>query len=445
MDTSILKDKVEYGVDWLNAVLMNQTDVKFFFDMLSARVDHKLGFEHFQKLDHGTYNYKESYGINGQRIFIVAYNRSPKTIPVDDPISTSDIYHNEKVKKMNNPELTACDSDESGNPYIFISVSGDGLRYINSLNMKALENFFFVLKTMQARCSRIDVNMDLFVENPIVSLLQDSCRFAMAPVPYKPTLRTKLMRKGKNFSLNVNFDDLTGEEYMNVTIGNHSSQWGMFRCYNKSAELRNAHGLDKESIQTIFDTKGLDLKDYWWRLEYELHKDRADQIFKACLDTLETGDNTFQVVFLAALDKMFTPVIASDNVFRMVNHLNELEVVSDWADFMEFVGNSIHFVQLTNIPYIPRNNLPKFQKNLKRLSGYIFVILRYLDYDPEFVSELIKSGAEKYYKQKDSRYLFLNDIFDSGKTVDGKHFVNPLFSSVVEQVNSNYSSYDEVF
>lgn len=366
----------EACIDWLN-VIVRTTAPKLLLKNLSE-IDSHLDFDCFTCFpDRGTYNYS----------FTLIHNVCPLRIAWN-PVS--DYLH------CPGDDFIACDQGESNNPFVFISFSGDALRYFN--NRGHLAEIFKLFGDYGCSSSRLDVALDLFEESPVVGLLEEAVRYTVNFQKGKPTLKTKLNRtKPDNFLLYEYSDPDTSESFYNIQIGNHSSSFGMFRCYNKLFEVK--YGRLKEFSDQILSSHNLSRNGYWWRLEYELHKDRADQLFQLLLSDLQTSDDCFMSAFLSVSTTMFTPVVLEDMT------ITRNDTCEEWVEFIEELSKTIHFVQLGSIPYVPHNSLPRFEKNLLNISGYIYAAISYLSAFDTFREEFYKKGRCKF--ETLNRYAYI--------------------------------------
>lgn len=367
----------ECSIDWLNLIIESTSLVSLFNDL--SCLDNTLSFDCFTITDRGTYNYSKT-AIHNIAPIRIAWN------PSDDD------------------SFSACDPSESQfNPFIFISISGDGLRYLN--NHGTLKDILLYFSKFNPRASRLDVALDLYKDDPVVGLLQTAVRNAVNLTMGEPTLKTKLNRtKPDNFLLFEYTDpDLISSDndgrFYNVTIGNHASSFGMFRMYNKLFEVK--YGRLSSFADDVLQHKGIARDGYWWRLEYELHKERANQLFHSLLSSLETSDDCFISAFCSVASTMFTPIDFTQT------QLPKCPTNDIWVVFLERISQSINFVELGSLPYINRKNLDVFQKNLMNLSGYIFAAFQWLSSQDTFRDEFLKSGRMKY--ETYSRYAYIRE------------------------------------
>ena len=302
-------DTMEFNIDWLNGVL-HSSDVMGFFEFLES-LDKSLSIEHWFKQNSGRYNYKNRFCYNGQATLQIMWNALGDYDDTKSMWIADDIHHN---------------------PDIFVTFSGDGLRFLNSLGV--LPKLFSFFKQKGFRASRFDVNCDIFEEdNPLVPLIVEAFRFALIRQDGTPCISTHVQRKAKNFIVYENSDIYHNRKSYSVQLGDHSTRFGMFRCYDKWLELKDGR-MSGTIGDALLEAKGN--PDYWYRLEYELHKENAADVFNAFL----SGQLNVEGAFAVAADRIFKIV----NPVSVVSRLGDPITCPDspvWLEFMEYV---IHFV-----------------------------------------------------------------------------------------------------
>lgn len=329
MDKKIEFDRSLYnfGMDWLNGVLP-VTDV---FDVFSTleKFSSKLRFDRWELTNSGMYNYSRRYCLDGKASIQLMYNLVSEeeafTACVPEPKD-----ENEKpIHRTHN------------NPYVFFSISGDGIRQLHKMggDKSALNNLLFYFYYNGFRASRFDVYCDIMdKKNTAVPIIQKAFKYFQFPQVSKPTLRTNVQRKASNISIYRGVDD-KGKVYYNCTLGNHGTRFGMFRCYNKRMELLDGR-LGEKGIELL---KDLGNPDYLWRLEYEMHKENAAACFTACMEEAEKNNKVlcFENTFASALERVFDIVDVSGLHCASSNY----SLSDNWASFCDFVmDNSIHLV-----------------------------------------------------------------------------------------------------
>lgn len=381
MDRNLYK----FGMDWLNGVLP-VTDVMSFFEMLEM-FSSKLRFDRWKNIDRGLYNYKEHYILDGKHTIKIAYN-----------------------KVSDEERFTALDENNSHNPYIFISISGDGIRYLHSLggDVSALNKLMFYLYRNGFRCSRFDTYCDILDEyNQVVPLLQQTFSTVGTETigELKPVISTKINRTNmskirRDFKY-IPLKDDNGNEFYNCQLGNHGTDVGMFRCYNKLVELLDGR-LSGVAAEIVSDYQ---VNGYWYRLEYEMHKENARQCFNMLMEKAESENSPlcFEDIFNACLTKMF-----SIKELRRLAVPRDLPVHPFWQQFLDFVSNcAIHLVQFAPVKYV-RCSLRKLQDNSERISGYWHAINEYLaTLSPDDYLDFRQRAKDKYENN-----AFYNELRD---------------------------------
>lgn len=246
--------------------------------------------------------------------------------------------------------------NKRGDTYgVLLSISGDGCRFINSLQHNGFNNFLDAIAPFNPQCSRIDTACDIFDrENCLVPMIQTFADYAYdrdnALIDFNCGLQrlytdkaTGEQRYRQWVTFNVVFDQFEQQFTRNVTIGGRDCKKGTLQLYNKRVEVESGRLQDVSSA--ILASKGD--PDYWYRLEYRC-KSFSQKVF---LTLLETRD--ILQAFLCAANEMGTFVIAGD-----ANHINLAETCLEWLSFIDFIesqiSGDIHFVQLpiVNLPYI---------------------------------------------------------------------------------------------
>lgn len=316
------KKLYKFGMDWLNGVLP-VSDVHSVFEMLE-KFSSKLRFDRWTLLNSGRYNYARRYALDGKMTIQLMYN------PVSDEQGfTADMNHN--------------------NSGIFFSISGDGIRYLHSLggDVSALNKLLFYFYRNSFKSSRFDVYCDILdSSNDIVPLIQEAFDYVGREQVGKPLIRTRLRRSGSALRTNFRRETYTnddGSTFTNCTLGHHASTVGMFRCYNKFVEVSD--GRLSEMSSEVF--KSYDVEDYWYRLEYEMHKENASACFDALMSRAEADNSPlcFEDIFNSVFERVFS-IIEPRSTYEMASNRFDIVPYSEaWASFgAELQENSIHLV-----------------------------------------------------------------------------------------------------
>ena len=385
------RELYKFGMDWLNGVLPVY-DVDEVFKLLEM-FSGKLRFDRWQLTSSGKYNYSRRFCLDGQASIQLMYN----------PVSSEELFT--ACRSINDDTVPV--EYTHNNSGIFFSISGDGIRYLHSLggDISALNKLLFYFYRNNFRASRFDVYCDILdKDNEIVPLITDTFKNFGQETVGQYAISTNVQHKRKNVSMYRGLDD-NGNEFYNSTLGNHGTRFGMFRSYNKLVEVcdgrLSAHSSD------IFSSYGVD--SYWYRLEYELHKENAAKCFNALMSKAE-DENTplcFEDIFFTVLSKVFRIVDFKSTGY----HLSDCPTVPVWQDFIDtFSSDNIHFVQFESVPYI-KASLSRLDANMNSVSSYVYVIImRLLSMDTTERQKFFLEASDKYTKNK--KYNSLRDEFD---------------------------------
>lgn len=401
------KKLYKFGMDWLNGVLP-VSDVQSVFDLLGM-FSSKLKQERWQLLNSGRYNYARRYCLDGNMTMQLMYN------PVSEGnVMFADMNHN--------------------NSGIFFSISGDGIRYLHSLggDVSALNKLLFYFYRNGFKASRFDTYCDILDEtNEIVPLIQEAFSYARQEQVGRPFISTRLRRTNNNFKRYPVVDD-NGIEWWNCQLGHHGSTVGMFRCYNKKVELSDVRLSDLSS--DIFSSYKVD--NYWYRLEYEMHKENAAVCFNALMSRAEEENSPlcFEDIFYSVFERVFK-VCESNSLAVMAN--GSAPSCSAWASFAsDLQENSIHLVQFESVPYI-KCTLSRLEKNARNIKGYFYAIGQYLNTLPLDERVRFMREARDNYESK-ARYNTLRDEIEELNILN-KMKRDLMFSSSWRQVEFDSS------
>ena len=325
-------------MDWLNGVLPVQ-DVKAVFDLLAV-FSSKLRFERWQLCNSGRYNYSKRFCLDGKASIQLMFN----------PVSIEEGFTACKPLETVGGEVLY---GTSNNPYVFFSISGDGIRYLHSLGgeVSALNKLLFYFYRHGFKASRFDTYCDILDEdNTIVPLIQEAFSYVGREQVGKPAICTRL-RRDRNVGdstvktpLRKNFQSWTiqddnGNDFTNCQLGHHASSVGMFRCYNKLIEIRDSRLSEYSAeIAHLYDAE-----NYWYRLEYEMHKDNANICFNALMSQAESCNTPlcFEDIFFSVFDKVFC-IVVQPSVSYSLGHSPMSPL---WTTFrQESLANSIDLV-----------------------------------------------------------------------------------------------------
>ncbi len=311
MDNKLYK----FGIDWLNGVCHLEENFNDFVRCL-GKIHKDLDVVNWSLCETGMYNYKRRFMYRGRPIIQIAYN--PLTPDVAETVELVDL--------------------ECNNKGIFVSISGDGIRLLSHLN--CLEDVLKYLKSIGFKASRLDVYMDcLDKDNPYVDHFTKAFKNFYTDSIGKPNVRCNLQRVSRSGSPNTKnlrqfrMVDSAGNVYYNTELGTHSSNFGMFRLYNKMEELKGGR-LSEYSEHMLKEY--CQCSDYWWRFEYEVHKDFACQLF----DQIDLDEFSMSSAYYAVTDKMFQFV---DCPSRGVNK-SKSPVTTIWDMYISELSENVCFV-----------------------------------------------------------------------------------------------------
>lgn len=338
--------KMEYSLDYISGIVYTPFVSRFFKDL--AMLDPaKLGQNCFKKWQTGFNFYKERFCLNDQAYFTLAYNEPlpDEPFPVDyDPSS----------------DYLLASMKDGKNRGIFLSISGDGLRYLGDDTVKCLIQ---LLAGYEFNCTRIDLCCDLFdpdniyVPHLLETLSNVYCQRGFVPGEFSVT--TNMSRKPGNLRRFTNFDCYRDLELLkkigveispncyettNFTWGRKDSSRCQFRIYDKWLEVKTVHRLKNVADEIIADTPAA-VSNYWYRMEYEMHKAYAADIF----NSLASESTTVPGAFAFCAEDCFFPVLCG---FGLTTNLSMQQASDIWEDFVAYaraLGDSeiietIHFV-----------------------------------------------------------------------------------------------------
>ena len=286
-----------FNIDWLHGSMPGLLNIQKFLYELEALDPDKLNIKRWAKWSRGLYNYSTRLCLNDKATINVAW-----------------------VQDDNHVSYYAVDT--GFNPGCFVSISGDGIRYLGSellaKVMKLLFNYGF-------RCSRIDINCDIFDKtNDVIPMYLEAIdNYRRRNFGNGDPVMMCCGSKKINF---VSYYDLSRSvEVLNVTMGNKASDRCMFRIYDKYYEITNGR-LSSLSDEMLKDIPS----DYWYRIEFEVHKKYAEGLF----NDFVLGKCTVAQAFVACC--RFYRVIESRYVTKLDNCLStqgpEFEV---WSKFLQ--------------------------------------------------------------------------------------------------------------
>lgn len=375
-------ETTKYTLDWLQGVLPF-SNVRQLFRAL-GEIDDRLKYENWSVFGN-LRNYRTRFICQGKASVSIAYNDDP----FQDPYNKN-LWHSSEL----NDDVSLIAEDHPFNPGIFVSISGDGLRWLNAVS-GTVDKIIKYFRLQGFNCSRLDLACDVFdPNNDLVPTVLKAFKNAVAKRPNRLTLRSNIRRtSGKNGSVKLfpYTDDIRypddPKQIWNVTFGNHGSSFGMFRCYDKWFEIASGR-LNSYSSEMLKDLP----HQYWYRLEYEIHNGKMKKYAASLFNALADGQVNVQTGFGWCAENMFDIVKLKDA------HQNiSYSLVSDaWS---QFIAYTIHFVQLgldlVSTPWVEKTP-EKFRSFIRHVSKMCYKIQKLFDADPQFRDEVLEIGQQKY-------------------------------------------------
>ena len=380
-----MENKLSFCIDYLNGIVPI-TAVDSFFESLRS-INEDFSLENWVSSSfavRGIRNYNSRFHFLGRNDFIISWN----ALNEDEQFTAK----NPKENKFN--------------PYIYITLSGNGLKYFSDYER---EQFFKYLFRCRFQCTRLDVACDIFNrDNQIVDLFIQS--FKNSALPVKPegvpfissamSLKPKKIKSSGRCVRPVQFttiSDNDGNFYENLTFGNHGSTLGMLRVYNKYLE----RGLDNTFYSDVLSQfhKNMYPDCYWYRIEVELHHKHSNNLFNLFVGkSLEYYD-----LFASALVSMIDIRVSRSFGYRV----NECSVSPVFSEFLSELSNNIHFVELDKEEYVPIVQLP-IEELKERFKHYAPMLCGFIDLcfiDNSFLESIVI--GERYRYENKIQYEFL--------------------------------------
>lgn len=396
-------EKYTVCLDWFNAYIPLR-DIKHFIESLE-NINSEWCLTNFYS-GNGLHCYHESLHLHAKNSMIIAYNPTNAT-EFDDPSDFDNVPHADFRKTWDISAFSYLPLYASNHPNVggyFLSLSGD---FFRQFDFKDIFKIFQLVHSFGGRCSRLDVACDIFdPDNEIIDILVDAFQYAYRPtrghhcISSKTHLRvTDPVTRRENFEKGIpNKDKVNSKIYyvpnfcpadydtipMHACIqfGSHGSSFGMFRCYDKYSEICSAR------LSELADQL-LDGIDYWYRLEYELHKDHAHNMF---LNYVLNFENiTIADIFAKAASSMFKVRYAAEAKYKNCSdhiRIDNASYSEPWHEFVESVGKIIHFVQFAKFVSSSEIDHFKLRKYLYQIRGLIRKCDDLRRLDPEFDQDM---------------------------------------------------------
>lgn len=346
-------------IDWFRGIVPEQN--VFYFVKGLAKLDARLEFKNFVCDGRAKLNFKNCWRHTEVPSLSFSFN------PEYESLSC----------------LTA--SDTHNNKGILFELSGDAIRYLGS---DALQKVLVYLHGLNCKCTRIDYALDFFdKDNEIVPLMQEGCRNFMNPKTRDITVSGKIKRCPSNWQMYINAYP-GADETVNFTLGNHGSDHGMFRLYDKKFEL--LYGRHRSRAAEM-----LAGRDYWYRAELELHNGKDIPWANESFHNLVI--NNFQLYSLIGhtFDMWFS--------FRILVYSNRTEFnsISLWEEFISELKSTIHFVQSVVEKFVPRDESHAWVQ-IQHNSTWLSYLNDIGSLDPERLSNILNEGRAR--RLSESKY-----------------------------------------
>lgn len=346
-------------IDWFRGIVPVQNVYNFVKEL--EKIDNRLAFENFVCDGRSKLNFKNCWRHIEVPSLSFSFN------PTEESLSC----------------LMA--SDTHNNKGILFELTGDAIRYLGSDVLKHILTYIHSLGT---KCTRIDYALDFFdKDNEIVPLMQEGCNNFIAPRTKEITVSGKFKRCPSNWQMYVNVYPKTSERTVNYNLGNHGSDHGMFRLYDKRYET--LFGRHKNRAAEM-----LEGRDYWYRAELELHNGTilwANDSFH----NLVANDFQLYSVIGHTFDMWFAFKIL---VYSNRTEFNDIDL---WESFISELKSTIHFVQLVHSKYVNRDT-EYYWNQIIHNSTWLSLLLDISDLDPVRWSEILNAGRVR--RQSETKY-----------------------------------------
>ena len=280
------------------------------------------------------------------------------------------------------------------NPGVLLNLSGDACRWLGDDSLKALVSL--LAEQFAFHCTRLDIALDIDdSENEIVPLFNDAFSNFWDWEIGDNSISTPLKRSnGSLLSFgrrSTKFDLLN-----NWTMGTHGSKSAMLRLYDKLEELKYAKKVSPEVSEALIDGR-----DYYWRLELEMHNDFANKAFYFLTQSFSPSAVLGQMLPLYC-----KVVITASSTCASAS----AEVHPVFLGMIEDLLQNAHFVQLVKDPFVPDSE-PKYRRYLKQIAvSFAIVNMIVESYDPDLLKELNNRGVKILSRPKSQ--LKYNWLFD---------------------------------
>lgn len=399
-DVNYISKSEVFSIDWLHGMSKQSNCYEFLYDL--ECIDSRLSIDNFVKWRSGYKALHSRYQLNDMPGVMIAFTPMIDDNP-DYSVGNRQVIEDFKSFIIKNPK---CNYDKYFNfiasiqsqycPGFFFQLTGDGLRYLGNETVNKIIQL--LMSKYNFKPSRLDLACDFYNPfNDIVPTIIEAFKHDNGNLEKgKPCLQ---INSGRSVQPYFNYCDIERKFTVpsGYSYGNRSSKVGYCRLYDKFNEISTGR-LSDYSEQLLSHCPD----NYWWRLEFELHENRATEILFniACNISIESCFKKFAKEFLNIKKGGF--------LAKVINYtdLNNFPIWSEWTDI-----RTIHFVQLEQqnsvyLPFVGRYH--SIRKSIKRLSKFLYACLQH----PDFWDTVQSEGQERYLN--DSSY---NEYRDSVLTV----------------------------
>lgn len=327
--TEPVTDKFECSIDFLKGTLPVCNVSKFFEDL--KELDSDFALSNFDLWHSGVQFYSTRLVWFGEPTFNVAWNPLICTDLVPEGYEEKLVACPSMKMSVPVPFYALPKNENCPNNYgIYLSITGQGLQRLSEKPGR-VELFLSYLFNNGFIPTRIDFALDCFdKEHYIVPMIIEAFKNSINRKAGCFTISSLLKRTNANikvWQLQDSYRDGVREVY-NVNFGNHGSSYGMFRCYDKWLELKESKNANYEA--TLKEKCGSD--NFWYRLEMELHGQKAADYFKAIM----CGHCSLFQAWASSINGMFQIKVSRTDITE-TRHCIPSEV---WNEFINLLKQS---------------------------------------------------------------------------------------------------------
>lgn len=383
-----------FTFDWFTGILDCDNVAEFLLGLVD--IDDRFSLDNFFAHKFGLYNYSFRIMLAGMPSISFAWN--------PDYNSTRSLYNFSTVPKIDKStgevlvdgRIVSCDVKSIQNPGLFISISGDGLRFLGDDTVQKLFKYFY---DFGVRSTRLDIACDIKDrDNFIIPMLQEAFSHACSYEPGDLVLHAPHHQHTK-FSTTLisrtQYDSLRHQFVTNWQLGDHGSNFGMFRMYDKYFEVAFGRHSDRAKEMLI----GI---DYWERLECELHQYAAQQLFNEIM----SSDLSIKVAFASAFGSLIRVAQGKSSGY----HRSQLPTDQQFEEFLTWLGENVHFVQFVSDPFV-ESTPEKFINHSLHMASYLSTVFELVQNVPGLY-DMIEELASKRKRTHPGKYSWVQSYID---------------------------------